>query len=63
MLGRLCDRRHGLGSTKKKNLFYSWTSVVRLEWLIYEEFFALLGGVGAMRPDGMRRWEGGTWSM
>ena len=29
---------------------------------IYEEFFALLGGVGAMQTDGMRRWEGGTWS-
>jgi hypothetical protein len=48
---------------QKKNLFHSWTSVARLEWLIYEEFFALLGGAGAMRPDGMRRWEGGTWSI
>ena len=51
-----------LASTKK-NLFYSWTSVDRLEWLIYEELFALLGGVGAMRSDGMRRWEGGIWSI
>ncbi len=28
---------------------------VRLTRLIYEGFFALLGGVGAMEPDGMRR--------
>jgi hypothetical protein len=54
----------GIGEAQsKKNPFYSRTSVVRLEWLIYEEFFALLGGVGAMRPDGIRRWEGGTWSI
>jgi len=54
----------GMGKARpKKNLFYSWTSVVRPEWPIYEGFFALLGGVGAMRPDGMRRWEGGTWSI
>jgi hypothetical protein len=39
----------------QKNLFHSCTSIIRLEWLIYEGFFALLGGVGDMRPDGMRR--------
>ena len=54
----------GMGEGQpKKNLFYSRTSVVRLEWLIYEGFFTLLGGVGAMRSDGMRRWEGDTWSI
>ncbi len=61
-LGRLCDRRHGRDSTQK-NLFHSRTSIVRLEWLVYEGFFALFGGVGDMRPDGMRRWEGGTSSI
>jgi hypothetical protein len=54
----------GIGAAQpKKNLFYSRTSVVRLEGLIFEGFFALLGGVGDMRPDGMRRWEGDTWSI
>jgi len=54
----------GMGQARpRKNLFYSWTSLVRLEWPIYEGFFALLGGAGDMRPDGMRRWEGGTWSI
>ena len=54
----------GMGKAQPKTiLFYSRTSVARLEWLIYEGFFALLGGVGAMRPDGMRRWEGGIWSI
>jgi hypothetical protein len=33
-----------------------------LERRIYEGFFALFGGVGDMRPDGMRKWEGDTWS-
>ena len=51
----------GMGEAQpKRTLFYSRTAIVRLEWLIYEGFFALLGGVGDMRPDGMRRWEGGT---
>lgn len=54
----------GMGQARpRKNLFYSWTSVARLEWPIYEGFFALLGGAGDMRLDGMRRWEGGTWSI
>ena len=30
---------------------------------LFEGLFALLGGVGDMRPDGMRRWEGGTSSI
>jgi len=51
----------GIGEAQpKQNLFYSQTSLVRLEWLIlewliYEGFFALLGGVGDMRPDGIRK--------
>ena len=49
----------GKKAQPKTLLFYSRTSVAPLEWLIYEGFFALLGGGGAMRPDGMRRWEGG----
>jgi hypothetical protein len=54
----------GMGEAQpRKNLFYSRTSVVRLEWPIYEGFFALLGGADAMRSDGMRRWEGRTWSI
>ena len=54
----------GMGEAQPKTiLFYSWTSVARLEWLIYEGFFALFCGVGAMRPVGMRRWEGGIWSI
>jgi len=54
----------GMGEAQpQKNLFYSQTSIVRLEWLIYKGFFALLGGVGDMRPEGMRRWEGDTWSI
>ena len=54
----------GMGEAQPKtNLFPSWTSVARLEWLIYEGFFALLGGVDAMRPDGIRRWVGGIWSI
>lgn len=31
--------------------------------LLYEIFFVLFGGVGAMRSGGMRRWEGNAWSM
>ena len=62
MSGRLCDRRHGLGSTKNEPvLLMDFCDPAGVA--IYEEFFALLGGVGAMRPDDMRRWEGGTWSM
>ena len=37
--------------------------IIQLEWLIYEGSFALFGGVGDIRPDGMRRWEGGIWSI
>ena len=52
----------GMGEAQPKTiLFDSRTSVPCLEWFIYEGFFALLGGVGAMRPDGIRRWEGGMW--
>ena len=52
----------GMGEAQPpKNLFYPRTSYcVRLEWLIYEKFSLYLGGVGDMRPDGMRRWEGDT---
>jgi hypothetical protein len=55
----------GMGEAQStKNLLYPQTSYyVRLEWLIYEGFFGLLGGVGDMRLDGMRRWEGDTWSI
>jgi hypothetical protein len=49
--------------TNKRIYFYSLTSIILLEWFIYEGFFARFGGVGDMRPEGMRKWEGDTWSL
>ncbi len=50
------------GRRPRKNLLlldiYSPAGVAYLEG-----FLALLGGADDMRLDGIRRWEGGTWSM
>ncbi|MDZ4856809.1 MAG: hypothetical protein SGJ26_18475 [Nitrospirota bacterium] len=58
------DRANSMGEANEyKNLLYSLTSIILLERLIYEGFFARFGGVGDMRPDGIRKWEGDTWSL
>ena len=54
----------GMGEAQsKKNLFYARISVVCLKSLFMRGYSLCLGGAGAMRPDGMRRWEGGTSSI